>query len=106
MRAPLAPERFARTGAIGSYRPLPPGSSAMSGRIRRAPWRNRFSMSQRRPTLLALLLALAVAVGGCSNGGGDRVQATKKKAVEEVAVGAGETTTTVAAPAPASVDLQ
>ena len=78
----------------------------MSGRIRRAPWRNRFSMSQRRPTLLALLLALAVAVGGCSNGGGDRVQATKKKAVEEVAAGGAETTTTVAAPAPESVDLQ
>lgn len=59
-------------------------------------------MSQRRSVLLALILALAVAVGACSSGSGDRVQATKKRAVEEVAAQAVETTTTTAPPTPAA----
>ena len=75
----------------------------MPGRTGHGRWRNRLSVSalslpRRCRAFVTLLVTAAVVAGGCSNGGTDKISATKNKPVEEVAAAA-ETTTTIAAPA-------
>ena len=68
----------------------------MSCRTGHTPWRKRLMMSRRPRALVTLCVSVALTAGACSNGGSDKISATKKAPAEELAAAAPETTTTVA----------
>ena len=78
----------------------------MPSRTGHGRWRRGLPVSGHRRTLISFVLCLAVVAGGCSGGGDDRISATKKKAVEDVAAETLETTTTVTPDVPQAEALQ